>query len=122
MMVRNSASGAARRKCHFAVLLAALLCCPGFAGTAQRADPAHAKAKLAAVRARITELTTRLGSQLQQRDAMNARVRAAEMLITEKRTRVDALRGAEAAAERRRADLRGEVAQDEERLRAERSE
>jgi chromosome segregation ATPase len=82
---------------HFAVLVAALLCCPGFAAGAQRDESAQAKAKLAAVRARITALTTRLGSQLQQRDAMNARVRAAEMLITDKRTRVDALRAAEAA-------------------------
>jgi murein hydrolase activator len=110
------------KRLHFAVLVAALLCCPGFAGSAQRDDSAQAKAKLAAVRARISELTTRLGSQLQQRDAMNARVRAAEMLITEKRTHVDALRAAEAAAERRRADLHSEVAQDEERLRAERTE
>jgi septal ring factor EnvC (AmiA/AmiB activator) len=52
---------------------------------------------------------------------MSARVRAAELLITEKRTRVDALRASEIAAERRRAELRNEAAQDEDRLRSERA-
>jgi len=109
------------RRLHFSAVLAALLCVPAIAGGAQPDESAQAKAKLAAVRARITELTARLGSQLAQRDAMSARVRAAELLITEKRTRVDALRASEIAAERRRAELRNEVAQDEDRLRSERA-
>jgi septal ring factor EnvC (AmiA/AmiB activator) len=109
------------RRLHFSAVLAALLCAPAIAGGAQPDDSAQAKAKLAAVRARITELTARLGSQLAQRDAMSARVRAAELQITENRTRVDALRASELAAERRRAELRNEVAQDEDRLRSERA-
>ncbi|MEA3175980.1 MAG: murein hydrolase activator [Gammaproteobacteria bacterium] len=109
------------RRLLFSALLAALLCAPAIAGSAQPDESAQAKAKLAAVRTRITELTARLGSQLAQRDAMSARVRAAELLITEKRTRVDALRAAELAAERRRAELRNESAQDEDRLRSERA-
>jgi murein hydrolase activator len=109
------------RRLHFSAVLAALLCAPAIAGGAQPDESAQAKAKLAAVRARITELTARLGAQLAQRDAMSARVRAAELQITEKRTRVDALRASELAAERRRAELRNEVAQDEDRLRSERA-
>jgi septal ring factor EnvC (AmiA/AmiB activator) len=84
-------------------------------------DSAQAKAKLAAVRARIGELTTRIGSQLAQRDAMNARVRAAEMLITEKRTHLDALRASAQSVERRRTELRAQVSRDEDGLRAERA-
>jgi septal ring factor EnvC (AmiA/AmiB activator) len=84
-------------------------------------DSAQAKAKLAAVRARISELTTRIGSQLAQRDAMNARVRVAELLITEKRTRLDALRASAQAVERRRSELRAQAARGEEDLRAERA-
>jgi septal ring factor EnvC (AmiA/AmiB activator) len=109
------------RRLHFSAVLAALLCAPAIAGGAQPDESAQAKAKLAAVRARITELTARLGTQLAQRDSMSARVRAAELQITEKRTRVDALRASELAAERRRAELRNEVAQDEDRLRSERA-
>jgi len=109
------------RRLHFSAVLAALLCAPAIAGGAQPDESAQAKAKLAAVRARITELTARLGTQLAQRDSMSARVRAAELLITEKRTRVDALRASEIAAERRRAELRNEAAQDEDRLRSERA-
>jgi murein hydrolase activator len=107
---------------HFAAAVAAAALAFGTAAAAAQPDEsAQAKAKLAAVRARITELTARLGSQLAQRDAMNARVRAAEMSITEKRTRIDALRASQAIAERRRAELRNEVARDEEGLRAERA-
>lgn len=100
-----------------AVLLGSL----AMAAAAPPDDSAQAKAKLAAVRARISELTTRIGSELAQRDAMNARLRAAEMLITEKRTRLDALRASAQAVERRRAELRAQVARDEEGLRAERA-
>ena len=101
----------------FAVLLGSL----AMAAAAPPDDSAQAKAKLAAVRARISALTTRLGSELAQRDAMNARVRAAEMLITEKRTHLDALRASAQAVERRRTELRAQVARDEESLRAERA-
>jgi septal ring factor EnvC (AmiA/AmiB activator) len=107
------------KRLHFAAAAAALYAF-GMAA-AQGDESAQAKAKLAAVRARITELTARLGSQLAQRDAMNARVRAAELLITEKKLRLDALRASELATEHRRAELRSEVARDEAGLRAERA-
>ena len=42
-------------------------------------DAAQAKTKLAAVRARIAELTGRLGLELKQRDALNARLREADL-------------------------------------------
>jgi septal ring factor EnvC (AmiA/AmiB activator) len=103
------------------VVLGVMLCTSGLVSAAQPDESAQAKAKLATVRARISELTNRLGSQLAQRDAMNARVRAAELLVTEKRTRLDALRTSEQAAEHRRAELRVEMARDEEGLRAERA-
>lgn len=90
------------------------------AATAPPDDSAQAQAKLAAVRARIAELTSRIGSQLAQRDTMNARVRAAELLITERRAHLDALRTAALAAQRHRAELRTEVLRDEATLSAER--
>jgi murein hydrolase activator len=71
-------------------------------------DAAQAKAKLAAVRERIADLTGRLGAELQQRDSLSARVREADLAITEKRRRLEALDAAEGAAERKRSDLRAE--------------
>jgi septal ring factor EnvC (AmiA/AmiB activator) len=109
------------KRIHFAAAVAAALYAFGMASAAQADESAQAKAKLAAVRARITELTARLGSQLAQRDAMSARVRAAELLITENRVRLDALRASELATEHRRTELRSEAARDDEGLRAERA-
>src|ERR1700677_1747784 len=71
-------------------------------------DAAQAKAKLAAVRERITDLTGRLGTELKQRDALSARVREADLGITEKRRRLESLDAAVEAAERKRSDLRAE--------------
>src|SRR5271169_2917697 len=91
--------------------LAALLCTNDLRAAAEPQDAAHAdaaKARLAAVRARIAELTNRIGADLKQRDAMGARVREAELVIAAKRQRVDELHAAELAAERRRAELRAE--------------
>jgi murein hydrolase activator len=73
---------------------------------AESPDAEEAKAKLAAVRERIAELTNRLGAELKQRDALNARLRDADLLITAKRRRLDALTSAELAAERQRDELR----------------
>ena len=56
------------------------------------ADSAHAdaaKAKLAALRARIAELTGRMASQLAQRDSLSARVRETELGLAAKRQRVE---------------------------------
>jgi murein hydrolase activator len=106
---------------YFGAALAAALCFAGVAGAAEADDSAQAKAQLAAVRARIAEMTARLGSQLALRDALSANVRSAELQIAEKRARLDTLRSAEAAVERRRAELRSELAKDEDGLRAERA-
>jgi murein hydrolase activator len=103
------------------VALAAALWSSAAAAVSEPADSAQAKAKLAAVRARIADLTTRIGSQLAQRDAMAARVRQAELSITAKRVRVDELHAAELAAEHRRAELRSEQMRDENALQAERA-
>jgi septal ring factor EnvC (AmiA/AmiB activator) len=71
-------------------------------------DASQAKAKLAAVRGRIADLTGRLGAELKQRDALNARLREAELGITDKRRRLESLDAAVEAAERKRSDLRAE--------------
>jgi septal ring factor EnvC (AmiA/AmiB activator) len=88
------------------------------------ADSTHAdaaKAKLAALRARIAELTGRMGSQLAQRDSLSARVRETELIIAAKRQRVEELHAAQLAAERHRADLRAEEGRDLNALHAERA-
>ncbi|HEV7986438.1 MAG TPA: peptidoglycan DD-metalloendopeptidase family protein, partial [Steroidobacteraceae bacterium] len=87
-------------------------------------DAAHAdaaKARLAAVRARIAELTNRIGAELRQRDALSARVREAELVIAAKRQRLEQLRAAELAAERRRVELRAEQSRVQNMLQAEQS-
>ncbi|HTV98081.1 MAG TPA: peptidoglycan DD-metalloendopeptidase family protein [Steroidobacteraceae bacterium] len=76
--------------------------------SADAGDAAQAKAKLAAVRKAIAGLTARLGEQLKQRDALNARLREADLAITSKRRRLEALNAAQLAAQRRRTDLRAE--------------
>ncbi len=103
---------------------AALLCAGGLAAAAEPLDAAHAdaaKARLAAVRARIAELTNRVGAALKQRDALSARVRESELVIAAKRQRLDELRTAELAAERRRAELRAEQTHAQNMLQAEQS-
>jgi septal ring factor EnvC (AmiA/AmiB activator) len=94
---------------------------PTDSDAARPADSAQAKAKLAAVRARIAALTRRLSDELKERDAVSARLREAELGITAKRRRLDALRSAQIAAERRRSELRGEQRAGENALQAERS-
>src|SRR5882762_8008766 len=76
-------------------------------------DSARAKAKLAAVRSKIAELTGRMGKELKQRDALSARLRDAELAITEKRRHLDELRAQQAAAEQHRAQLLAEKGRDE---------
>jgi murein hydrolase activator len=105
-------------------LLAFTLCASGEAAVTEPADSAHAdaaKAKLAAVRARIAELTNRLGSQLAQRDSLSARVRETELVIAAKRQRVEELHAAEALAERRRSELRAEQTRNQSALQSERA-
>jgi murein hydrolase activator len=91
---------------------------------APSADSAHAdaaQAKLAALRARISELTTRMGSQLAQRDSLSARVRETELVIAAKRQRVEELHTAQLAAERHRSDLRAEEGRNLSALQAQRA-
>jgi septal ring factor EnvC (AmiA/AmiB activator) len=99
--------------------LAFTLCTHGLGAAAEPADSAQAKAKLAAVRARIQELTNRMGTQLAQRDSLSARVRDTELAIAAKRQRVDELRAAQALAERRRSELRAEQTRNQMALQAE---
>jgi murein hydrolase activator len=109
------------RQLQVVAVLAATLCAAALAGGGEPTESAEAKTKLAAVRARIAELTTRLGSQLAQRDAMNARVREAELSITAKRLRVESLRSEQLAAERRRTELRVEQTRNQDALQSERA-
>jgi murein hydrolase activator len=88
----------------------------------QPQDSAQAKAKLAAVRARIAALTSHLGEELQQRDALSARLRTAELAVTDGRRRLDALRAAQAAAERHRVELRNQQSRQERELQAQRAD
>ena len=88
------------------------------------ADSSHAdaaKAKLAALRARIAELTGRMGSQLAQRDSLSARVRETELSLAAKRQRVEELHTAQLAAERHRSELRAEEGRNLGALQAERA-
>jgi septal ring factor EnvC (AmiA/AmiB activator) len=100
----------------------ALYAAGGWAASPEPEDSAQAQAKLSAVRARIAALTNRLGDELKQRDALSARLRAAELIITAKRRRLDEVRAAQVAAERRRSELRGLQSRDQNALQAERDE
>jgi septal ring factor EnvC (AmiA/AmiB activator) len=100
---------------------AVLYCAASLASSPQPMGPEQAKAKLAAVRARIAALTGRLGDELKERDALSARLREAELLITAKRRRLDTLRAAQIAAERRRSELRGEQQAEQNALQAQRA-
>jgi murein hydrolase activator len=108
------------RLCMTAIL-AVSLCANVWGNTAEPADSAQAKAKLAAVRARIAALTNRLGSDLAQRDTLSARVRESELAIAAKRQRVDALHTEQTTAERRRNELRAEQARNQNVLQGERA-
>jgi septal ring factor EnvC (AmiA/AmiB activator) len=106
------------------VALVAILCAGSLAAVTEPADSAHAdaaKAKLAALRARIAELTGRMGSQLAQRDSLSARVRETELGLAAKRQRVEELHTAQLAAERRRTELRAEESRNLNALQAERA-
>jgi murein hydrolase activator len=102
-------------------ILAVALCAAGLGAPAEPDTSAQAKAKLAAVRARIAELTNRMGSQLAQRDSLSARVRESELAIAAKRQRIDELHAAEALAERHRSELRADQARNQNALQSERA-
>jgi septal ring factor EnvC (AmiA/AmiB activator) len=88
---------------------------------AETSESQQAKAKLAAVRARIADLTNRRGRELAQRDASSARLREAELEITAKRQSSEALQTAAGAAEQRRTQLRADQQRTEGALAAERA-
>ena len=81
---------------------------PATCFAAAAADTGHAKANLAAVRARITDLAQRRGKDLAERDALSAHLRDAELEVTAKRQALEELQGATAAAAQRRTELQGE--------------
>src|SRR3984885_2352838 len=104
-----------------AAAAAVLYCAAALSASSEPMGAEQAKAKLAAVRARIAALTGRLGDELKERDALSARLREAELLITAKRRRLDALRAAQMAAERHRSELRGEQQAEQNALQAQRA-
>jgi murein hydrolase activator len=115
----NVARNVSSRCLCAAAAFAALWCSGVWAAAAT--DSEQAQAKLAAVRARIAALTNRLGDELKERDALSSRLRAAELVITAKRRRMETLRVEKIAAERRRTELRGEQAATQNALQAERA-
>ncbi|MDP9082705.1 MAG: peptidoglycan DD-metalloendopeptidase family protein [Pseudomonadota bacterium] len=112
-----------RRLRHMGVAaaLAALFCAGAAQAAGEAKDSTQAKAKLAAVRARIADLTARLGNELKQRDMLSGRLREAELGITAKRRRLESLRLSQAAAERHRTELRAAQTRAESTLQAERA-
>ena len=106
---------------HLKVCIALALLCASQPASAESADSAQAKAKLAAVRTRIAALTERLSLELKQRDALNARLREADLAVTEKRRRLDSLHAEELGAERRRNELRQDQLSNQKALQAERA-
>jgi septal ring factor EnvC (AmiA/AmiB activator) len=71
-------------------------------------QPQDARAKLAAVRARIAELTRRRAQDLAERDALGARLRDAELEVTAKRHALEELQAATTQVAQRRSELQGE--------------
>jgi murein hydrolase activator len=113
-----------RFRALWSAALIAVLCASSPTALTEPADSAHAdaaKAKLAALRARIAELTGRMGSQLAQRDSLSARVRETELVIAAKRQRVEELHAAQLAAERHRSELRAEEGRNLNALQSERA-
>jgi len=88
---------------------------------AESPNAAQAKAKLAAVRQRIAELTGRLGTELKQRDTLGSRLRDADLAITAERRRLESLAAARAAVERQRNELDAEAARNRAALDTERA-
>jgi septal ring factor EnvC (AmiA/AmiB activator) len=106
---------------RFFAVLALCVCAAARAAPAEVPDAAQAKAKLAAVRQRIAELTGRLGTELKQRDALGSRLRAADLAITAQRLRLESLAAARAAVERQRNELDAEAARNRAALETERA-
>jgi murein hydrolase activator len=110
-----------KRHRRLLALLTLWVCSAAAGAPAEAPDAAQAKAKLAAVRQRIAELTGRLGTELKQRDTLSARLRDADLAITAQRRRLESLIAAEAAVERQRNELNAEEARNRAALEAERA-
>ncbi len=93
----------------------------GAAGAVAVADSQQAKAKLAAVRGRIADLTRRRGRELAERDALGARLRDAELAVTAKRQALEELQATAAATAQRRTLLLAERQRTQAALEAERA-
>jgi septal ring factor EnvC (AmiA/AmiB activator) len=102
-------------------LLTLCVCTAAVAAPAEVPDAAQARAKLAALRQRIAELTGRLGTELKQRDALGSRLRDADLAITAQRRRLESLAAARAAVERQRNELDAEAASNRAALETERA-
>jgi murein hydrolase activator len=102
------------------VLAMSAFCCTAWPISAQNSDSQQAKAKLSAVRSKIADLTSRMGKDLKQRDALSARLREAELAITDKHRRLDELRTEQGVVERRRNDLKAEQVKDQAAITAQR--
>jgi septal ring factor EnvC (AmiA/AmiB activator) len=100
--------------------LAALVGAATCGATNDSAESSQARSQLAAVRARLMELTHQLSDELSQRDTLSARLRQSELTITEQRRQLEDLQAAAAATERRRSQLRAEQAHDRAALQTER--
>lgn len=110
-----------RVKIRLAALALGALSLLSSAGAAPgQGDSKEAKAKLAAVRSKIADLTSRLGKDLKERDSLSARLREAELAITGKRRRLEDLKVEQAAVEKRRTELKVEQAKNREAIAAER--
>jgi murein hydrolase activator len=109
------------RRLLAALTLACNVCSAAPGPSAESPDAVQAKAKLAAVRERIAKLTGRLGTELKERDSLNARLRQADLAITAKRLKLDELTAQAAAAERQRNELEAEDARTRDALDSERS-
>jgi murein hydrolase activator len=83
----------------------AMVALPAASFAAAATDPRQAKANLAAVRARITDLTKRRGKDLAERDALSSHLRDAELVVTAKRQALEELQRSAAAAAERRTEL-----------------
>jgi murein hydrolase activator len=103
--------------------VAALVLCVGAKlPAAESESAADAQKKLDALRGRIGELTSRLGTDLKQRDALAMHLREADLGITTLRRRLDELEAEQQAAERERAQLHAEEERIQDSLDGERDE
>jgi septal ring factor EnvC (AmiA/AmiB activator) len=101
-------------------ILGVLICGDRSLCADQTGQSTETQAKLDNVRARIAAVTRRLADELKERDALRARLRVAELDMTAKRQKLDALRVAEAALRRRRAELKADADRNQQALVGER--